>query len=111
MYSNSLFHLWCGILVTMKRPKRKMQITVYDTFTFFPKEREVYHAIFKETILNNRRCAQISFRKLEKLTGIDHNTISYQIQKLEKRRLIEVDRTQRTNIYCIITTYKELYRI
>ena len=87
------------------------QITVYDEFTLSPNEKEIYHAIFRETILNNKRCVQLSLRKWEEITGIDQNTVSYQIPKLEKRRLIEVDRTKKPHIYCIITLYKERYRV
>ncbi len=112
--------LLCGILVTMKRKEGEIhkkgeiyrpQITIYDDFTLSPKEKEVYHAILKETILKNRRCVKLSYRELEKITGIDHNTINFWIPKLEKRRLIEVDRTNKTHIHCITTLYKERWRI
>jgi hypothetical protein len=43
------------------------------------------------------------------MTGIDRNTVNYQLLKLEKRRLIEVDRTQKTNVVCLVTTYREVY--
>ena len=94
----------------MKRPRRKIQITIYDKFTLFPNEKEVYNAILKETILKNRRCAQLSLSDLEKMTGIKRTTIAFQLKKLVKRRLIEIDNTQKTNIICIVTTYKELFR-
>ncbi len=87
------------------------QITVYDDFTLSPKERKVYHAILKETILNNKRCVQLSLSDLEQMTGIKRNTVAYQLEILKKRRLIEVDKTQKTNKICIITLYKERYRI
>ncbi len=94
----------------MKRPARRIQITEYDFFTLFPNEKEVYHAIFKETILKNKPCAQLSLGDLSKMTGIKRNTIAYQLQKLKNRRLIKIDDTQKTNIICIITTYKEIIR-
>ena len=94
----------------MKRPKRRPQITIYDDFTLSRKEIEVYHAILKETILNNKRCAQLSLSDLEQMTGIKRNTVAYQLELLKKRRLIEIDDTQKTNTICIITTYKERYR-
>ena len=50
--------------------KYKPQITVYDRFTLLSNEKEVYHAIFKETILKNRRCAQLSLSDLVKMTGL-----------------------------------------
>ncbi len=87
-----------------------MQITVYDQFTLFPNEREVYHAILKETILKNRRCALLSLSDLEKMTGIKRNTIAFQLKKLVKRRLIEIDDTQKTHTICIITAYKEIIK-
>ena len=94
----------------MKRPKRTIQITIYDDFTLFPNEKEVYHAIFKETILKNRRCAELSLSELEKMTGIKRTTIAYQLEKLKKRRLIEIDSKQKTNMICIVTTYREIIR-
>jgi len=100
----------CGILITMKRPKRRIQITEYEFFTLKEDEREVYHAIFKETILKNRPCAQLSLKDLSKMTGIKKTTVAYQKMKLEKRRLIKVDKTQKTDTICIITTYKEIIR-
>lgn len=88
-----------------------MQITVYDQFTLSRKEREVYHAILKETILNNKRCVKLSLSDLEKMTGINRKTVAYHLKILRNRRLIEIDNTQKTNIICIITTYKERWRV
>lgn len=87
-----------------------MQITVYDKFTLSQKEIKVYHAIFRATILENIRCAQLSLSDLEKETGIKRNTVAYQLKLLQKRRLIEIDNTHKTNTICIITTYKERFR-
>jgi len=95
----------------MNRPRRRIQISEYDFFTLFQKEKEVYHAILKETILNNKPCVPLSLGDLSKMTGIKRNTVAYQLKKLEKRRLIKVDKTQKTNTICIITTYKELFRL
>ena len=50
--------------------KCRITYTERDTFTLSRKEREVYHAIFRETILENRCCAQLSLSYLEKMTGI-----------------------------------------
>lgn len=94
----------------MEQPKRRIQITEYDFFTLFPKEKEVYHAILKETILNNKPCVQLTLNDLSKMTGIHRNTVAYQLRKLEKRRLIKVDKTQKTNTIYIVTTYKEIIR-
>ncbi len=100
----------CGILVTMERPpKRRVTYTVYDDYYLSSKEIEVYHAIVKETILKNRRCAQLSLSDLERLTGIKKNTVDYHLKKLKQRRLIEIDDTQKTNTICIVTIYKEMY--
>lgn len=92
----------------MKRPKRRIQITEYDFFTLSPNEKEVYHVILRETILNNKPCMQLSLNDLSKMTGIKRNTVAYQLKKLEKRRLIKLDKTQKTNTICIVTTYKEI---
>ena len=54
----------------MKRPKRRIQITEYDFFTLSPKEKGVYHAILKETILKNNPCVQLSLNDLSEMTGI-----------------------------------------
>lgn len=99
----------------MKRKKGEIyrpQITIYDNFTLSKKERKVYHAILKETILNNKRCVKLSLSDLERMTGIKRTTVANQLKELEKRRrLIEVDNTQKTNKICIITTYKERFRL
>ena len=96
----------------MKRPKRRIQITEYDFFTLFQKEKDVYHAILIETLLKNRACVQLSLDDLSKMTGIkSRSTVDYQLKKLVKRRLIKVDNTQKTNTICIITTYREIFRV
>ena len=94
----------------MQRQRRRMQITDYDFFTLFPNEKEVYHVILRETILKNKPCVQLSLNDLSKMTGIKRNTIAYQLKKLEKRRLIKVDKSQKTDTICIVTTYKEIIR-
>ncbi|MFC2019407.1 hypothetical protein ACFLU4_05570 [Chloroflexota bacterium] len=91
-------------------PKRRIQITAYDFFTLTKNEIEVYHAILKETILNNKPCAQLSLSDLSEMTGLGRTTVAYQLEKLKNRRLIEIDDTQKTNTICIITTYKEIIR-
>lgn len=99
----------CAILMTMKRPpKRRVTYTVYDKYYLSEKEIEIYHAIVKETILKNKRCAQLSLSDLGKMTGIKKNTVDYHLKKLKQRRLIEIDDTQKTNTVCIVTIYKEL---
>jgi predicted transcriptional regulator len=102
--------LICGILLTMEQsPKRRVTYTEHDKYNLSEKEREIYHAIVKETILKNRRCAQLSLSDLEKMTGIKKNTVAYHLKKLKQRRLIEIDDTQKTNTICIVTLYKEIY--
>ena len=90
---------------------RTIQYTERDEYLLSSKEREVYHAIFKETILKNRRCAQLSLADLQNMTDIGKNTIDYQLKLLERKRLIKVDKTEKTNSVCIVTIYKEIYRI
>jgi len=68
----------------MKQLKRRIQITEYDTYTLSPKEREIYNAIFKETILKNKRCAQLSLSNLERMTGIKRNTVANNLKLLKK---------------------------
>jgi predicted MarR family transcription regulator len=93
----------------MERPKRRIQYTVYDEFTLSKKEIAVYHAIVKETILKNKRCAQLSLDDLSKVTGIKgRSTVDYQLKKLAKKRLIEIDDTEKTNTICIVVIYKEI---
>lgn len=81
-----------------------------DNYYLSPKEIEVYHAILKETILKNRRCAHLSLSDLVKITGIPRSTIASELTKLERRRLVEIDKTQKTNTICIVTMYKEIYK-
>ncbi len=95
----------------MERRRHRIQITEYDFFILKKDEIEVYHTILKETILKNKPCVQLSFRELSKMTGIPKSTVGYQLKKLEKRRLIKVDNTQKTSKICIITTYKEIFRV
>ncbi len=95
-----------------KNPRtRTIQYTERDIFLLSQNERDVYHAIVKETILKNRRCAQLSLSGLGNMTKIGRSTIAYELKLLERKRLIEVDKTQKTNTICIVTIYKEIYRI
>ena len=95
-----------------KNPRtRTRQYTERDEYLLSSMEREVYHAIFKETMLKNRRCAQLSLSDLEKMTGVKKTSVDYQLKLLERRRLIKVDKTKKTNSICIVTIYKEIYRI
>jgi hypothetical protein len=82
-----------------------------DGFTLFPKERKVYKEILNETILNNKRCVQISLSKLKELTGLPETTIADQLKKLEKRKMITIDNTEKTQIICINIIYKEIYDV
>jgi len=76
----------------------------------FNKEKDVLHAIFKETILRNRRCASLSLSDLEKMTGIPRTSVHFQLNRLKRRKLITIDQTEKTNIICINIPYKEIYR-
>ena len=98
----------CGILVTMEPPRRRIQYTVHDDFTLFEKEKDVYLAIVKETILQNKRCAQLSLSDLSDMTGIARSSVDHQLKKLQRRRLIEINKTQKTNTICIELIYKEI---
>jgi predicted transcriptional regulator len=102
----------CDIVLTVKTQPRRITYIERDSFTLSDKEKEVYQAIVKETILQNKRCAQLSLDKLSEMTGIKgRSTVDYQLKKLAKRRLIEIDKTQKTNTVCIVTIYKEYYPI
>jgi DNA-binding MarR family transcriptional regulator len=88
---------------------RRVTYTERDQYLLFPTEREIYHTIFKETILKNRRCTELSLTDLVELTGIKKSTVDYQLKNLQRKRLIEIDRSSKTNKICIVTLYKEIY--
>jgi predicted transcriptional regulator len=96
----------------MKQPQKKRRprktYTVRDTFVLYRKERTVLHEIFKETVLKGRRCAQLSLSDLSKVTGISRSTVAYQLEKLQDKRMIDIDRTQRTQTICINMVYREI---
>ena len=91
----------------MKQKRRRISSIVYDEYILFKKEKEVYHTIFKETVLKNRRCAKLSLGDIQKATNLGRTTINYQLKLLEKKRMIEIDRTQKTNKICINIIYTE----
>jgi len=90
-----------------QRKRYKIQITQYDEYTLYPNEKTVYRAILEETILKNKRCAILSLNDLSQLTDLNRATVDNQLKNLVKRRLIEIDKPDKTNRICIITTYKE----
>ena len=104
--------LICGISDPMKNPnQRRITYTEHDEFLLSDKALAVYHAIFKETMLKRQRCAKLSLSDLQKMTGIRRSTIEYQLKVLERKRLTEVNKTEKTNTICFVTIYKEIYRI
>jgi predicted transcriptional regulator len=96
----------------MKQPQKKRRArktyTVRDTFVLYPKEVKVLHEIFKETVLKCRRCAQLSLSDLSKVTGLSRSTVAYQLGKLQEKRMIDIDRTQKTQTICINMVYQEV---
>ncbi len=92
---------------TKERRPRKTY-TVRDIFVLYPDEKAVYHEIFKETVLKNRRCAQLSLSDLSKMTGIAESTVDYQLKKLQEKRMIDIDTKQRPQKICINVVYKEI---
>ena len=93
----------------MKNRKRRISYTVSDEYTVFRRERDVYNEIFKETVLKNRRCAELSLSDLSQRTGFPRSTIKDQLDRLKKRRMIEIDSTQKTNRICINVVYEEIF--
>lgn len=79
-----------------------------DTLVLYPKEKAVLHEIFKETVLKGRRCARLSLSDLSWLTGLARSTVDYQLNKLQAKRMIDIERTQRTQTVCINMVYKEI---
>lgn len=96
----------------MKLPQKKRRprktYTVRDILVLYLKEKTVLHEIFKETVLKGRRCAQLSLADLSKLTGLARSTVDYQLKKLQEKRMIDIERTQRTQTVCINVVYKEI---
>jgi len=45
------------------------------------------------------------------MTGVKRTSVDYQLKMLERRRLIKVDKTEKTNSICIVTLYKEVIRL
>ena len=89
--------------------KRESQIKVRADLTIFPKEREVLKVIFEETILKNKRCASLSHSDISKKAGIKKDTVRHQLKRLKKRKLITIDKTEKTNIICMNVEYKEIF--
>jgi predicted transcriptional regulator len=96
----------------MKQPQKKRRprktYTVREVFVLYGKERTVLHEIFKETVLKCRRCAQLSLSDLSKGTGLSRSTVAYQLEKLQEKRMIDIEKTQRTQTICINMVYKEV---
>ena len=91
--------------------KHRITYTEHDIFLLSDKALAVYHAIVKETILKRQRCTQLSLSHLEKMTGVKRTSVDYQLKMLERKRLVKVDKKEKTNSICIVTLYKEIYRI
>ena len=96
----------------MEQPQKKRRprktYTVRDIFVLYPNEKTVLHEIFKETVLKNRRCAQLSLSDLSRVTGISRSTVDYQLKKLQEKRMIDIEKMQRTQTVCINVVYKEI---
>lgn len=96
----------------MKQPQKKRRprktYTVRDTLVLYSKEKTVLHEIFKETVLKNRRCAQLSLSDLSRMSGLAKSTVDYQLKKLQAKRMIDIEKTQRTQTICINVVYKEI---
>ena len=96
----------------MKQPQKNRRprktYTVRDNIILYPRERTVLHEIFKKTVLEGRRCIQLSLSDLERVTGISRSTIQYALKRLEDKRMIEIDRTQKTQTICINMVYREI---
>jgi hypothetical protein len=90
--------------------KRRISSVIHDGFTISRKERKIYHEIFKETMLENRRCAELSLSDLGRRTRMPRTTVRHQLNKMVRRRLIELDKTHKTNTICINVIYREIYR-
>ena len=96
----------------MKQPQKKRRprvtYTVRSVFVLYANERTVLHEIFKETVLKGRRCAQLSLSDLTRVTSLSRSTVAYQLKKLQKKRMIDIERTQRTQTICINMVYREV---
>lgn len=96
----------------MKQSQRKRRprktYTVRDVYVLYPNERTVLHEIFKETVSKCRRCAQLSLSDLSKVTGLSRSTVAYQLEKLQKKRMIDIEKTERTQTICINIVYQEV---
>ena len=96
----------------MQQPQRRRRprkcYTVRDIFNLHPKERVVLLEIFKETVMKGRRCTQLSLSDLSKVTGLARTTVDYQLKKLQAKRMLDIERTQRTQTICINMVYREV---
>ena len=61
-----------------------------------------YLSCSQETVMKNRRCAPISAGDMSKATGIHRSTVAFALKRLRRKKLIEIDDTQKTNIALII---------
>jgi predicted transcriptional regulator len=84
---------------------------VRDEYYLSDYEKTVYHSIFKETVLKGKRCAQLSLSQINKMTSLSRSTIEYQLKCLEKKRMIERDKTQKIQTICINVVYREILPI
>ena len=80
-----------------------------EVFTLYADEKEIYHTIVKETILKNNRCTKLSTSQISEMTGIPRSSVWHDLNKLEKRKLITIEREEKTNIICINIEYEEYY--
>ena len=96
----------------MKQPHKKRRpritYTVRDNFLLYEKERAVLHGIFKETVLKCRRCAQLSLSDLAQVTGLSRSTIHHALKRLKEKRVIDIEKTQKTQTICINMVYREV---
>lgn len=96
----------------VKNTRKPYNLKGDDDFTLLSTEMEVYHAILKETVLKNQRCATLSLSQLSKMTGIPAlSSVDYQLRKLKKRKMIEIKKDGNTNSICLTIDYKEYFKI
>ena len=89
-----------------RRPRRTY--TVRDVFVLYGNERTILHEIFKENVLKYRRCTQLSLSDLANVTGLSRSSISYALKRLKKKRMIDIEKTQKTQTICFNMVYREI---
>ncbi|MDD4876956.1 MAG: helix-turn-helix domain-containing protein [Dehalococcoidales bacterium] len=90
-----------------KDSRQRKTYTVRDIFILHPCAKTVYHEIFKATVLEGRRCTQISLSDIANLTGIPKSDVDYHLKTLEQKRMIDRDTTKRPQEICINVVYEE----